>query len=220
MPACFCLPACWSVIQPRSQPCLHPYFALHHQLLASLSPLPLPVILTSIHLHSLTAGNKLFLILSNSEIVSCVWVPPLILTDTYISPARGYAFIWNHVACVISCYYTKNADGTALMSSGWCDHEKMKRHIWQPTEEHRKDQISHQQPGISVRKNVYSSAARLSWTEERCTLTEFITSAMLYAQLYWCWMFLWCWRVAAPCYRCQLPGHQKRFPPDRISTNE
>lgn len=101
MPACFCLPACWSVIQPRSQPCLHPYFALHHQLLASLSPLPLPVILTSIHLHSLTAGNKLFLILSNSEIVSCVWVPPLILTDTYISPARGYAFIWNHVAYVL-----------------------------------------------------------------------------------------------------------------------
>lgn len=46
--------------------------------------------------------------------------------------------------------------------------------------------------------------------EQRNTaLTEFITSAMLYARLYWCWMFLWCWRVAVPCYRCWLTGHQK-----------
>lgn len=67
--------------------------------------------------------------------------------------------------------------------------------------------------GVLARENVYSSAARLSWTEERCTLTEFITSAMLYAQPCWPWMFLWCWRVAAPCCRCQLTGHQKRPPP-------
>lgn len=72
----------------------------------------------------------------------------------HIYAAKGYA-----MCCifVISCYSTKNSYGTALMSSGWCDHKKMKRHKWQPTE----DQISHQLPGISVRKNVYCSAARL-----------------------------------------------------------
>lgn len=97
-----------------------------------------------------------------------------------------------HMKSVISCYSTKNADGTALMSSGWCDHEKMKRHKWQPTEEHGEDQISHQAPGISARKNVYRSAARRSWTEEHSTLTRFITPAMLYARLYWRRTPLWC----------------------------
>lgn len=93
------------------------------------------------------------------------------------------------------------------MSWGWCDHEKMKRHKWQPTEERWEDQISHQPPGISARKNVYSSAARLSWTQEHSTLTQFITPAMLFAPLYWCWMFLWCCRFTAPCYRLDISKH-------------
>lgn len=80
---------------------------------------------------------------------------------------------------------------------------------------------SHINKRLAYRRERMFTALLRGFPEQRNTaLTEFITSAMLYAQLYWCWVLLWCWRVAAPCYRCYLTGHQKTFPPDRISTNE
>ena len=69
-------------------------------------------------------------------------------------------------------------------------------------------------------EGMFTALLQVSPEQRNITLTELITSAMLYALLYWCWMFLWCWRVEAPCYRCQLTGHHKIFPSDRISKNE
>lgn len=63
-----------------------------------------------------------------------------------------------------------------------------------------------------ISKKRMFTALLQGFPEQKSTaLTEFITSAMLYAQLYRCRTCLWCWTVAAPCYICQLTGHQKNI---------